>query len=836
MRINGLVSLNKKWGVLFRGSANKKAQEANSAPSDSQYKSVDKDNTALFGQSEPLGYIAINSKYKEEDTKLPRVEILEEWRDYYINGLSLVIDYDAARNPTPEFYGALSAQTSDSGNGLHGLQQFLWINDIAADEFEKSQMEEATNPRKGIEVAGNFGYTVCHHQPENNILVFDMFGDTDEAINQRIFIRKFCETLNKNLEKIEDKKNQIIGSVLGKAGESEGALYKQMHTLYHQWQSLSYKDKIGTGGGLCGNVDEHKGANGFEVAIDLEKRFGTRHYNLLGNKVEIVEDEQKENDDEVGNYDITNKKENKKIKDGTFIYEYPLQRITGTEEGEEPVRVRDSIINLDPMYKINGNTTVLNIIQQICTKNNFLFIPIPGNPDYLGVSKIYSTSNEPAGIDVKNFFHVLFTPTPESRTKTRNKDGDPLSLAKNHEKYNTDSFVIKYGDPSNQIVKNVKVGTDDNKVTAESIVNLQRLADNENQNKKVTTDCSMLPVLAGRSYNATVDMLGNAQVYPMQFFFLKNSPLFGGLYQIMKVKHSITPNDFSTSAEGIRMRFSTKYGAVRPITLQTFRDLGSLEAPNATGKGFSKEDRDALKAASEIPPGTAGGAGGTTASLVEAGDNNPAGDFDNIRISKAMKKKGYFWDSGKNGAYKLNIVGIRNTTTGSAVTNRFDDLITVTYTNDKGKRKYFSWKATTEPGQKSLDNPWDSTKNKPEINPPQVGTSILKPGQYKNSHIVRLHANKYQALGQSGKLTVFRDANKDSNYDKNPSSLQTGYYGVNIHHAGDASTIVDNWSAGCQVFANIADWNAFFAIVKKAKEVNGNKFTYTLLESKDIPA
>ncbi|MGG2357461.1 hypothetical protein, partial [Salmonella enterica] len=78
----------------------------------------------------------------------------------------------------------------------------------------------------------------------------------------------------------------------------------------------------------------------------------------------------------------------------------------------------------------------------------------------------------------------------------------------------------------------------DNKVTAESIAMLQSLTDNEDRNKIVTKDCSMLNVMAGRSYTAKLDTLGNAQIYPMQFFFLERMPLFSGLYQIMKVEHS----------------------------------------------------------------------------------------------------------------------------------------------------------------------------------------------------------------------------------------------------------------------------------------------------------
>ncbi|MAH43130.1 hypothetical protein CL614_05425, partial [archaeon] len=61
-------------------------------------------------------------------------------------------------------------------------------------------------------------------------------------------------------------------------------------------------------------------------------------------------------------------------------------------------------------------------------------------------------------------------------------------------------------------------------------------------------------------------------------------------------------------------------------------------------------------------------------------------------------------------------------------------------------------------------------------------------------------------------------------------------YGINIHRSNPytESYYVDKWSAGCQVFKKIADFNTFMEICRKAKDIWGNSFTYTLIESKDI--
>ncbi len=69
------------------------------------------------------------------------------------------------------------------------------------------------------------------------------------------------------------------------------------------------------------------------------------------------------------------------------------------------------------------------------------------------------------------------------------------------------------------------------------------------------------------------------------------------------------------------------------------------------------------------------------------------------KIKQAMKVKNYkFFESGD---YNLNIIGIRNSDTGSKVTNVFDDLLTVSY--KIGDVWHFKkWAATTDPGTKGV--------------------------------------------------------------------------------------------------------------------------------------
>ena len=189
------------------------------------------------------------------------------------------------------------------------------------------------------------------------------------------------------------------------------------------------------------------------------------------------------------------------------------------------------------------------------------------------------------------------------------------------------------------------------------------------------------------------------------------------------------------------------------------------------------------------------------------------------QIESAVKSKGYAWFEGEKD-YDVNIVGIRNSSTGQKVTNVFDDLLTVSY-KVNGEWKFHSWLATTDPGKKGVLEYHNS-----------AGVARLVEGQYRGSHAIGLHQGRYEALKQAKAVKVYRDADKDLEYDE--ERTQEGIFGINIHKAGADSTYVENWSEGCQVFKKSADFDAFMEICRKAKDIHGNSFTYTLIESSDI--
>ena len=169
---------------------------------------------------------------------------------------------------------------------------------------------------------------------------------------------------------------------------------------------------------------------------------------------------------------------------------------------------------------------------------------------------------------------------------------------------------------------------------------------------------------------------------------------------------------------------------------------------------------------------------------------------------------------------QINIVGVRS---DNPISNSFDDHMHLVWV-ENGLWQHHKYRCTTDPGTFWLEHPMNAN-----------GTAILIPGQYEDVYKFDLHRGKYKALCQrGGRVKVWRDANKDSTLDweDDPNSDgRGGYYGINIHHAGTDSTNVDKWSAGCQVFARMVDWNEAMSIWEASGK---DTFTYTLITQDDL--
>ena len=190
-------------------------------------------------------------------------------------------------------------------------------------------------------------------------------------------------------------------------------------------------------------------------------------------------------------------------------------------------------------------------------------------------------------------------------------------------------------------------------------------------------------------------------------------------------------------------------------------------------------------------------------------------------LIKAMIKKGYEVFESDSKPFNLNIVGVRDS---SPKTNFFNDSLSV-FWKYEGQWNMLTFQATTLAGLKYLKTP---------MNP--KGCAILVPNQYKGVWKLDGHGKtKYTALCQrNGEVEVYRDADKDNEYDMIEGNTEKGYFGINIHRAsqGERET-VDGYSAGCQVIQNSDEFDVFIEICKKSEKYWGNSFSYTLLNQSD---
>jgi hypothetical protein len=194
---------------------------------------------------------------------------------------------------------------------------------------------------------------------------------------------------------------------------------------------------------------------------------------------------------------------------------------------------------------------------------------------------------------------------------------------------------------------------------------------------------------------------------------------------------------------------------------------------------------------------------------------------ENIKSYFAAKDYKFFDTPDKK--LNINIIGVRRDNQGS---NTFDDFLLVMYREEELMISN-RYQITTDPGKYWLLNP---------MNP--KGTAVLAPDQYRSTWKLGKHQAKYEALVQAKPVKVYRDNSKDEIIDYNTLrlSLDEGYFGINIHRSNpyDQSYVINKWSAGCQVFKKVEDYNKFMELCKDSSKIYGNSFTYTLIDEKDL--
>ena len=114
------------------------------------------------------------------------------------------------------------------------------------------------------------------------------------------------------------------------------------------------------------------------------------------------------------------------------------------------------------------------------------------------------------------------------------------------------AFRVSFGAQNQTVFKNVSLNQQEHRETGEYFKALSDLVDKRGGTQKAYVGTDLLRLFKTRSYTCKVESMGCMNIQPLMYFDLQNVPFFNGAYLITSVSHNITPNQMSTSFEGLR--------------------------------------------------------------------------------------------------------------------------------------------------------------------------------------------------------------------------------------------------------------------------------------------
>jgi hypothetical protein len=113
-------------------------------------------------------------------------------------------------------------------------------------------------------------------------------------------------------------------------------------------------------------------------------------------------------------------------------------------------------------------------------------------------------------------------------------------------------FNVDVGTRNQNIFYGLQVSMEGGKATSEAIQVQLNMIDQAKGRNVATQNVGLYNLYKQRSYQCSVQCLGNALLQPTMYFNLRHVPMFNGPYLITEVNHTITQGDFKTAFSGIR--------------------------------------------------------------------------------------------------------------------------------------------------------------------------------------------------------------------------------------------------------------------------------------------
>lgn len=196
------------------------------------------------------------------------------------------------------------------------------------------------------------------------------------------------------------------------------------------------------------------------------------------------------------------------------------------------------------------------------------------------------------------------------------------------------------------------------------------------------------------------------------------------------------------------------------------------------------------------------------------------------QLKSALINMGYIWNE-KQG--QLNCIWER---TNDEITNKFTDLLHITFMGPNNVGQILTIPATTKPGLKG-------SILEPTTVAGVTGTAIIKPGQYKDAWEFRdndKEFSSYPYFKQVGQVDYWRDGNKDTHVD-HVQDQDKKVFGTHWHRMSQNNTygsgLINNWSLGCMGAAE-PEFEKILPLVRIHVKTYGPKFTGTVIESINI--
>lgn len=247
----------------------------------------------------------------------------------------------------------------------------------------------------------------------------------------------------------------------------------------------------------------------------------------------------------------------------------------------------------------NSDSTVYALLGFIYQDNNFVFMPTPVYSNFYGrndrvkegepidddvANSVFGTYLEVDTKDTRPRMLGIYVGEPSSNLDQKNNEnvrkksdsfditqpsGNPLIENQINKSNYSDSnkcvgFNVQFGTRNQGIFQSISLDMQQHKNIAPTFQVLADLGSQASGQKAAQQSQSLYNFYKSKSYTCNITAMGNAMIQPTMYFNLEKVPLFYGPYLIMNVNHNITPEDFTTTFDGIRV---SKYSLQQPNDL-----------------------------------------------------------------------------------------------------------------------------------------------------------------------------------------------------------------------------------------------------------------------------